>query len=60
MEYLGFSVTRNGIRTVNKKIRRHSKYDATNDKNSCAHVYRIIQLLLGNVGQTVALTTKPN
>ena len=45
MEYLGFWVTRNGIRPVNKKIRSHSKYDSTKKSKTGARTNNLSELL---------------
>ena len=59
MEYLGFWVTRNGIRTI-KKIRSHNKYDTTDKHKTVAIIHRHSKLLQIYVVQTITFTTPFN
>ena len=59
MEYLGFWVTCEGVKPIDK-IRINKKYDATNFLKGSASVYRFSKLLSRYVGKTLTYVSTFN
>ena len=59
MEYLGFWVTRNGVRPV-KKSGSHGKYESTQNSKTGACVNRLSKILQVYVVQTVTFIVSFN
>ena len=51
MEYLGFWLTRGGVKTIDKN-RSNKKYEATDLSKRTISVYRFIKLISRYVGKT--------